>query len=282
MNIPGNEKAAELYNRGALADLAREDQQVARKEETQARIAADVQRRQDDAARRLEELRVRLEDRALDRASREQMARESLALRGEIARGNQELQKLGIQTRKEIAEAKAGTEKPPKPLPAAQSKAWIENSTAIGKAQRALDYILDEKGNIRPEAEKSMSAAYMLPFSEEAGQRLDPEGVPLRAAIADVGSLKLHDRSGATITASESPRLKPFIPSASDKPKAAAQKLQNFIKEYEMIQQEILDYADTQGYKSPAKAPTAAAPTAAPKSASGKRMKFNPATGELE
>lgn len=55
--------------------------------------------------------------------------------------------------------------------------------------------------------------------------RLDPEGTGIRADISDVGSLTLHDRSGAAVTASESPRLMPFIPLATDDAKTVEKKL---------------------------------------------------------
>ncbi len=46
--------------------------------------------------------------------------------------------------------------------------------------------------------------------------RVDPDGTTVRADIADIGSLVIHDRSGAAVTASESERLKPFIPLPTD------------------------------------------------------------------
>ena len=46
--------------------------------------------------------------------------------------------------------------------------------------------------------------------------RADPEGTEARAGVADIGSIVLHDRSGAAVTAAESPRLMPFIPLATD------------------------------------------------------------------
>jgi hypothetical protein len=42
------------------------------------------------------------------------------------------------------------------------------------------------------------------------------DGAHARAGIADIGSLEIRDRSGAAVTASEFPRLRPFIPSADD------------------------------------------------------------------
>ena len=60
-----------------------------------------------------------------------------------------------------------------------------------------------------------------------------PEGTETRANIADVGSLVLHDRSGAAVTASESPRLLPFIPLATDDPDTATKKLVRFKQAFE-------------------------------------------------
>jgi hypothetical protein len=51
---------------------------------------------------------------------------------------------------------------------------------------------------------------------DAADQRIDPQGIAVRAAIANIGSMIIHDRSGAAVTAAESPRLKPFIPSVRD------------------------------------------------------------------
>jgi len=70
---------------------------------------------------------------------------------------------------------------------------------------------------------KALGAKNLLP--DIIMQRADPEGVATRAAVADIGSLKIHERSGAAVTASESPRLMPFVPSVKDTPQAALDKL---------------------------------------------------------
>jgi len=69
-----------------------------------------------------------------------------------------------------------------------------------------------------------------LPFKgwDEATSRLDPEGVPLRSAIADLGTMEVHTRSGATVTANEWSRLKPFIPNVHDRNDVLKYKLDNF------------------------------------------------------
>jgi hypothetical protein len=99
--IPGNEKMAALYNQSALGDLAREDQQSFRREEAAASRAAALQKGIADREAKLEELRVRLEDKALDRASREQMAAQQRALTAQIANGNMELRRLAIEAKQE-------------------------------------------------------------------------------------------------------------------------------------------------------------------------------------
>lgn len=62
-------------------------------------------------------------------------------------------------------------------------------------------------------------------FGDAVNQRQDPKGVDARASIANIGSMILHDRSGAAITVSEFPRLAPFIPRISDNPETIKKKL---------------------------------------------------------
>lgn len=55
--------------------------------------------------------------------------------------------------------------------------------------------------------------------------RADADGRGARASVGDVGSLLIHDRSGAAVTISESPRLKPFVPLITDNAATVKQKL---------------------------------------------------------
>lgn len=107
MNIPGNEKAAELYNRGALADIAREDNQAAIAAEREATRAATLERLREQLASKAEEMRMRMEDRALDRASREQMARDRNAILAQIAQLNAEMKKYATDAKSATDKAKA-------------------------------------------------------------------------------------------------------------------------------------------------------------------------------
>lgn len=87
-------------------------------------------------------------------------------------------------------------------------------------------------------------------------------GVDARAGVADVGSLVIHDRSGAAVTVSEYPRLKPFIPFPTDDHETALKKLnrmRQIIAEETSAMQDF--YTPDQGYRGLGGAP-AAPPTA--------------------
>lgn len=133
-------------------------------------------------------------------------------------------------------------QKPGKEIPANVNKSIIENQQNISKIDRAIAAITAKPNALGPQ--------YMIPGAETAGQYLDPEGVDARAGVADIGSMVLHDRSGAAVTVSEMPRLKPFIPTASDTPDVAKKKLARFKQEYE-AEAGLLSqtYSKDQGYK---------------------------------
>lgn len=171
-----------------------------------------------------------------------------------------------------------------KDVPPAQNHAFIENAKAIDNIDAAMKAItqstgirLDENGNpvrdanVKPTAPNALGGRNFV--GDAIRQRTDPNGVPVRALVANIGSQKFHDLSGAAVTASESPRLTPFIPQATDGPGAALQKLANLRREAqnvnEMLQQ---TYSRDQGFRgSPGARPSIAiipapAPAAAPAS----------------
>lgn len=133
-------------------------------------------------------------------------------------------------------------QKPGKEIPANVNKSIIDNQQSLNKIDRAIQAITDDP--------KALGLQYAIPGAETIGQYIDSSGVPTRAAVADIGSLVLHDRSGAAVTVSEFPRLKPFIPTASDSPQAAIDKLKQLRKamadEADLLAQ---TYSKEQGYK---------------------------------
>lgn len=129
-----------------------------------------------------------------------------------------------------------------KDIPANVNKSIIENQQNLAKLDEAIAAVQKNPG--------ALGLKYMVPGMETLGQYTDKEGVPTRASVADIGSMVLHDRSGAAVTVSEMPRLKPFIPSASDSPEAATNKLRRFREQYAQ-EAELLSqtYSRDQGYK---------------------------------
>jgi hypothetical protein len=269
-----------------IKEPERQEARQFKADESAATRQAAVDAAKQKTVDRLEELKVRLEDRGLDRESREKMAAEARALQQQLAGMADATRRYAIdsaaqnaasqqQIQKEIADMRfnAAKDKPPKPLPAAQSQAWIGNQVSLRKVDAALDDFIDPKtGQLKDSAHQHVGAKYAIPGMEWVGQKTDPEGVPMRARVADIGSLKIHDRSGAAVTASESPRLRPFIPTAYDGPQAIADKLKNFRKEYTMMQEEIENYADNQGYINPGAGPKGGSAGALPKSTGNSKV----------
>jgi hypothetical protein len=153
-----------------------------------------------------------------------------------------------LSTIKAQADARRNSELKPPPAPV--SKALLENNQNLRKARDALTLIQGGKvgalqGDPNATGLKGFAPDFVL-------QRMDPAGIDTRAAIADLGSMIIHDRSGAAVTASEYPRLVPFIPRDKDEPPVVEKKLQRFVQEYEAIQKDYADmYSEDQGYRLP-------------------------------
>lgn len=77
-----------------------------------------------------------------------------------------------------------------------------------------------------PQAKKYLGIGMLANKFISLADRLQPEGVPLRAAISDLSSAIIHARSGAAVSALEFDRLRPFIPSETDSVRVAFNKLQ--------------------------------------------------------
>jgi hypothetical protein len=203
LDIPGNERAAGVYNQGALADLAREDTQAARKEDLAANNAAKLVQAQEQRAARLEEIRVRNEDRGLDRASREQMAREARALTAQIAQGNQELRRLAIEAKRDAdADRKAAAgEKAKVTTEGEKSSAGYLNRMKEAEARMLK---IGNKGNTTL-LQKTVGGIPMVgdtlrPFVSDEDQQ------QLRQSQEDWVRAKLRKESGAVIGAEEMAR----------------------------------------------------------------------------
>jgi hypothetical protein len=129
-----------------------------------------------------------------------------------------------------------------KPVPPNINTAISENRAALAKVDKALQAIERNPGAL---GAKNYLGEFLM-------QRLDPAGVDVRALVSDIGSLKIHDRSGAAVTASEFPRLRPFIPRPEDEKDVAAKKLRLFKAEYEALLNDFRQtYNEQNGYHTP-------------------------------
>lgn len=142
-----------------------------------------------------------------------------------------------------------------KPVPVHAQKAITGAASALGKIDAAIAAL-----------EANPDAVGWKGYAPDALlNRNDPEGTVARAKLADIGSLKIHERSGAAVTASETPRLKPFIPSISDDYETALKKLKD-MRDLQAAEQEVLTgtYNREQGFRDfSAPQPTGKPPAAA-------------------
>jgi hypothetical protein len=147
------------------------------------------------------------------------------------------------------AEAKAKAGEEGKALPISAARGLMENQQNLRRAEEALALL---SGKNVGKAVGDKEATGWKGYAPDALlQRLDPAGIDTRAAIADLGSLVIHDRSGAAVTAMEFPRLRPFIPSDKDDPATARKKLNRFVMEYRNIVDEAAGFYKESGYKVP-------------------------------
>lgn len=136
-----------------------------------------------------------------------------------------------------------------KAMPASAAAKMLENNANLKKAEQALALV---QGKPIGGAAGDQNATGWKGFVPDVVlQRLDPRGVDARAALADLGSMVIHDRSGAAVTAAEFPRLKPFIPGVTDSPPTVRKKLDRFVREYRAIVEEAAEFYRGSGYKVP-------------------------------
>jgi len=132
-----------------------------------------------------------------------------------------------------------------RPIPATVNAGIIQNNATLGKINKALALI----GGKTTEGDKEATGVKgYLP--NVLLNRIDPEGTLTRAEIADIGSQILHDRSGAAVTISESPRLLPFIPQTTDDAATVTKKLSRLAAAIESEQEATKQiYSKEQGFK---------------------------------
>ena len=135
-----------------------------------------------------------------------------------------------------------------KDVPPTVNAAIIANQAAGNQLDRAIALM---SGEDLPGMTGDKSATGLKGYLPNAIlSRIDPQGVSARAEIADIGSLKINDRSGAAVTASETPRLMPFIPLATDDNETVLKKLRRLKLEVANETNAMKEiYSKEQGFK---------------------------------
>lgn len=161
-----------------------------------------------------------------------------------------------------------------KDIPATTLSGIITNAQNIKKVSDALALLEGQQVGAMKGDKAATGLKGYLP--QTVLNAVDPSGVDTRAAITDIGSLILHDRSGANVTASESPRLMPFIPQPTDSAETVKKKLQRFLQVYQNEAGMLADvYSPANGYKQApnlAGGQAAPAPSATPAPAAGSNV----------
>jgi hypothetical protein len=140
--------------------------------------------------------------------------------------------------------------KTPKPVPENVLKAMLTNSTSERQVDTALQ-LLGGKTVDGLQGDSGAIGPIQGRIPDTVLQKTNPNGVVTRAAIADIGSMIIHDRSGAAVTIAEMPRLIPFIPQITDTPEAAKAKLTRMKAELTNIGNEFRAVHESAGYTMP-------------------------------
>jgi hypothetical protein len=131
----------------------------------------------------------------------------------------------------------------PKEIPATAQTAMLTNVDGL----RKLNAAIEAAGKSDWTTGNTAGLLNMLPGDTLNGILPGAEG---RAAIADIGSMIIHDRSGASVTISETPRLKPFVPMVSDSAETVQMKLGKLKIELEdILRDQSATYSADQAYR---------------------------------
>jgi hypothetical protein len=131
-----------------------------------------------------------------------------------------------------------------KPVPTGAKAGYVGNSQALKNIDRAIKAATDNPEAFGVENYMPLQIRDRLPGKGSNG------GVSARAIVAQISSQKIHDLSGAAVTATEFPRLRPFIPLATDRADVVIQKLENMRLEYQSIlEQTEAAYGPDSGYR---------------------------------
>lgn len=133
------------------------------------------------------------------------------------------------------------TPPPPKATTAPGDRTTAATRVKLAEGAGQLDTIQRARAGVEayPDAFGIKRGASLLPGMGKIGgvvnQYLDPKGITARQDVANIASLRIHDRSGAAVSVSEFPRLAAFIPQEYDKPEKIKANLDAMERELKVI-----------------------------------------------
>lgn len=147
----------------------------------------------------------------------------------------------GVEAQPGVTTIRQGTAKE---IPATMQTAMLGNVQGLRKVEDALSAV-----TAAPDA-TGVTAGLLNMLPGDTVNMVMPGGADARARLADIGSIVIHDRSGAAVTAAEFPRLKPFVPSPSDSAETVKMKLEKFRTEYlDILRDQAATYGPETGYQ---------------------------------
>jgi len=229
---PMTKDAAILYNKGFSDDLTREDNQLHRRETLQATLAQQrelkleqLRNQELDAQRRSEDQRASIEQRREAAAEAAQARRDVAAIMAAASQAN--------------AALRADKPKELKNVPATMAKAYVDNESSIKQID---DTIAAVKAN-----PKAFGLSRIGP--NDLNELVDKKGIDARSKVAQVGSIRRHEISGAAVTVAEDKKLAPWLPAVYHSPESIITKLKNIRSDLTSTQDSIDATVESQGYK---------------------------------
>jgi hypothetical protein len=199
-------------------ELVRRQQQM-QSEELNAYRQSQIQLQQEAQEMRRRQAEADAKAQGVAAQQRAQEREQDRAFRAEEAEKQRQFMGSQNAATRALASQRQAAGPPLKPVPNAVASGYLGNQKQIQTIDQTIRDIEANPGALGAKALIPDMILNRLPGKTGQG------GVMARAGVGDVGSLIIHDRTGATMAVAEARRLQPFIPSPTDDHKTALTKL---------------------------------------------------------
>jgi hypothetical protein len=225
--IPGNEEAAKVYNQGAMGELTRQET----REQQDKMAAAAAQQHKEKLEADMDIKRAQLaRDLQRDDLSHEDKMALIRAHSGDIAA----MAASHVKVAEIAADAKKNAAKP-QALGATQQTAHVGNRDMIKSIDNAIELLRQNPGAVG--GTKGLQGDWVRTKTST------PDEVRAQAALTNVQSGKIHERSGAATSVHENKILQPFLPQLGNDYESNMSKLVGLKNAAEQNNQSIEEFA---------------------------------------